>query len=81
MALPRLRLYEEPQEDLATAFRPSLPMRQNVTVTLGEVLPLLADAVQSDRTWLQDFEDDPLTISSDLHEMLLAYQHFRRPSA
>ena len=52
-----------------------------VTVSLGDVLPLLADAVRSDRTWLQDFDNDQITISADLHEVILAYQHFRRPSA
>jgi len=46
-----------------------------------EVMPLLADAVQSERTWLRDFEDDEATISMDLYEVLLAYQHYRRPSA
>jgi hypothetical protein len=46
-----------------------------------EVLPLLADAVQSERTWLRDFAEDEVTISTDLYEVLLAYQHYRRPSA
>jgi hypothetical protein len=50
-------------------------------VPLGEILPLLADAVRSQRTWLADFEDDAVTISTDLYEVILAYQHFRRPSA
>ena len=52
-----------------------------VTVSLGEVLPLLADAVASQRTWLGDFEDDDITISADLYEVLLAYQYFRSPAA
>ncbi|OHB86687.1 MAG: hypothetical protein A2V98_11030 [Planctomycetes bacterium RBG_16_64_12] len=55
--------------------------RQTVTVTVAEVAPLLADAVQSERTWLRDFEDDEITISTDLYEIILAYQHYRRPSA
>jgi hypothetical protein len=50
-------------------------------VSVGEVLPLLADAVGSQRTWLKDFDDDEITISTDLYEVLLAYQHYRRPSA
>jgi hypothetical protein len=52
-----------------------------VTVPLGEIFPLLADAVRSERTWLRDFSDDEITISSDLYEVILAYQHYRRPSA
>ena len=48
---------------------------------LGEVLPLLLDAARSQRAWVDDFADDNISISSDLYEVLLAYQHFRRPSA
>jgi hypothetical protein len=55
--------------------------RQTVTVPLGEIVGLLADAVQSKRTWLGDFQDDEVTISVDLYEVILAYQHYRRPSA
>ena len=40
-----------------------------------------ADAIASRRTWLQDFENDEITISADLYEVLLAYRYFRRPSA
>ena len=77
-----LRLYYGPQDDPAgtSVSEPGSP-QQSVTVPLPEVLPLLADAVQSDRTWLRDFEDDEITISMDLYEVLLAYQHYRRPSA
>jgi len=46
-----------------------------------EVMPLLTDALQSQRTWLRDFADDEVKISMDLYEVLLAYQHYRRPSA
>jgi hypothetical protein len=54
---------------------------RGVQVTLGDILPLLADAVASNRTWLTDFADDEVTISSDLHDVLQAYRHFRRPGA
>lgn len=52
-----------------------------VTVSVGEALPLIADAIASERTWLKDFEADDITISRDLYEVLSAYQYFRRPSA
>jgi hypothetical protein len=45
------------------------------------VLPLLADAVNSRRTWLMDFSNDEITISADLYEVILAYQHHLRPGA
>jgi hypothetical protein len=77
-----LRIYHGPQEESesiqATRARDN---RETVTVPLVEILPLLADAVQSERTWLRDFEDDEISISMDLYEVILAYQHYRRPSA
>ena len=81
MALPRLRVYNGPNENAGSSLAYTLPMRQTVDVTLGEVLPILADALQNRRMWLEDFETDEITISADLHEVLLAYQNFRRPSA
>lgn len=76
------RVYYGPEDDSAAAGVSEVrPSRRSVTVPLGEVLPLLADAVRSNRTWLDDFADDELTISTDLYEVLLAYQYYRRPSA
>ena len=81
MARTHLRVYYGPQAE-ATASAPSSTHQHDVvTVPLGEILPLLADAVRSERTWLRDFEDDEITISNDLYEVILAYQHYRRPSA
>jgi hypothetical protein len=62
-----------------------MPRRQvavpQVNVSVGEVLPLLAHAVASERTWLKDFADDEISISADLYEVLMAYQYYQRPSA
>ena len=81
MPHPRLRVYFGPESgcDVSTLASDE-PAEATVNVPLGEVLPLLADAVQSRRTWVKDFEDESITISEDLYEVLLAYQHFR-PSA
>jgi hypothetical protein len=77
-----LRIYYGPQEECRDVqVSETRQARRNVTVPLSEILPLLADAVQSDRTWLRDFRDDEVTISMDLYEVILAYQHYRRPSA
>jgi hypothetical protein len=80
MASTNLRIYRGPIEE-TSAPRSTNPARETVTVNLGEVLPLLADAVASRRTWLSDFEDDEITISADLYEVLLAYQYYRHPAA
>jgi hypothetical protein len=80
MAIRSLRVYSEPEVEAVS--RATIPMRDTgVRVSLGEVLPLLADAVASDRTWLKDFADDEITVSSDLYDVLQAYRHFRRPGA
>ncbi|MBX7165059.1 MAG: hypothetical protein K1X74_01800 [Pirellulales bacterium] len=76
MARCHLRIFQSPDTDFATR-----DSQNRVNVPLGEVLPLLVDAVQSKRTWLRDFEHDEVSISSDLYELILAYQHCRRPVA
>ncbi len=82
MSPNHLRVYYGPQEEPATlSVTETEAARETVTVPLMDVLPLLSDAVQSERTWLRDFADDEVTISTDLYEVLLAYQHYRRPSA
>lgn len=79
IARSRLRVYYGPENNVATS--DAAAADHSVTVTLGEILPHLAEAVRSQRTWLNDFQDDKVTISTDLYEIILAYQHFRRPSA
>ncbi len=75
-----LRIYHGPIGDTSTLEEANRP-RETVSVPLMEVLPLLVDAVRSERTWLRDFNDDEVTISMDLYEVILAYQHYCRPSA
>ena len=81
MAMRRLRVYTGPERDDAVGLVPAVERDSGVRVTLGSVLPLLADAVENNRTWLGDFADEKIAISSDLHEVLQAYRHFRRPGA
>lgn len=83
MGRPHLRVYYGPEGSAGLA-SDTLEHRNEpamVTVTAGEIFPLLADAVRSQRTWLHDFADDEIKISADLYEVILAYQHCRRPSA
>jgi len=82
MAMRRLRVYTGPEtEQQNSASLLDQPADNSVRITLGDVLPLLADAFVSNRTWLNDFKDDEISISSDLHDVLQAYRHFRRPGA
>jgi hypothetical protein len=81
MVRRNLRVYYGPESEDTVAVADARVEQKTVTVPLGEIFPLLADAVQSQRTWLRDFEDDGVTVSMDLYEVILAYQHYRRPSA
>lgn len=81
MSLRKLRVYNGPEVTNSSVSTLHDFNRDKVRVTLGEVLPILADAVASDRTWLSDFADDEISISSDLYDVLQAYRHFRRPGA
>ncbi len=80
---PRLRIYFGPDD--CTPVQPEsqkpAPVKETVTLSLGEIFPLLADAVRSERTWLRDFADDEINISADLYEVILAYRHHLRPGA
>lgn len=79
MGVPQLRVYYGPGDQPAEAV--SSGDQPTVTVPLTDILPLLAEAFYSRRAWLADFADDAVTISTDLYEILLAYEHYRRPSA
>lgn len=50
------------------------PPVAGMTVTLREISSILAEAVNSRRTWVQDFADDPIQIPNDLYEVLVAYR-------
>lgn len=79
MARCHLRIFHADENFAPAAKTGSKPA--TVTLEMHEILPLLADAVNNNRTWLQDFDNDDITISADLYEVILAYQHCRRPVA
>jgi hypothetical protein len=85
MAIRRFKVYSGPEltggEAGPIGLFQAAAEPDTVKVALGEILPLLADAVASNRTWLGDFEQDEVTLSSDLYDVLQAYRHFRRPGA
>ena len=81
MVHPQLRIYFGPDMDAQAEGSLHEQTPQTVTVPLREVFGWLLDALRSGRTWLNDYEDDEVTISADLYEVILAYQHYRRPSA
>lgn len=61
---------------LGDDFEPADP-GTDMMVTLGDILDILQEAVDTRRNWLRDFTDEPIRISSDLHEVLATYRHVR----
>lgn len=54
---------------------------KSVSISLGQMVPLLIDAAEKNRLWLNDFADENVEIDSDLYEILLAYGRMRRREA
>lgn len=78
----RLRIYLGPEENPSPAEN-QLPEEslRTVNVPFGEIVSVLAEALCEQRQWICDFAEDPVAISEDLYEVLLAYQRLRRPTA
>ena len=74
MAANHLRLVSD-QDYLDSSAKRESP---RVAVSMQQVLPLLVDAVRSNRFWLNDFSEETVEISSDLYQVLLAYKEMRR---
>lgn len=69
----RLRLFTGEDEGTAVA-------EPGVTVKLSEIREILSEAVRSNSSWLNDFDDDDVQVSADLYEVLSTYWNLR-PSA
>jgi hypothetical protein len=79
MARSQLRVYYGPETNAPTTAG-SKVNHSTATLQLSDVLPMLVDAARHQRAWLADFMEDEITISTDLYEVILAYQHYRRPA-
>jgi hypothetical protein len=70
-----LRVFPAPDDvELCDDTEPSIRIR------LGDLIPLVAMAQRQHFIWLQDFLDDEVSISNDLHDVLLAFRSCK-PSA
>ena len=47
---------------------------KSVSIPLSTIVPLLIEASENDRAWLNDFADDTVEVNSDLYEILMACQ-------
>lgn len=48
-----------------------------VSIRLGELYPVLAQALRSNYAWLRDFEDDEVRVSSDFYQVVRAFAGVR----
>ncbi len=80
----RLKIYFGPNERLEVNDSSPRPTHiqeqtgQTIVVKLAEILDPLTHAIDSNRAWLKDFRDDEVTISKDLHDVLIAYRDIKR---
>lgn len=81
MGSSRLRVYHGPSSESLDAHPTDGEPRHTVELRWGDILPILADAIRYRRSWLRDFDEDRVIISSDLYEVLMAYREYRRPHA
>lgn len=79
---PNLRLVCGPNDMSGEANHGNVsPSSSLLPVAVRDLVPLLVDAFQTDRTWLKDFGREHIHVSADLYEILLAYQQYRRYDA
>jgi len=82
MSLDRFHVFHGPNEPTHGGTESPITHQsfapETTTVRFGELLPVLFEAYQSNRAWVQDFADDEVTLSADLFEVISAYQHFRK---
>ena len=72
----RLRLYSPPTDEVQEQ-RPT----PDITVRLGDLLPLVAMAQRMNFIWLKDFLDDEVIVSHDLYDVMQAFRSSKPTSA
>jgi len=68
--------------DTTTSLQAEQPAAEPCTVTVkaSEALPMLLDAMLSHRVWLEDFEEDEITLPADMFDVLLAHRQLQQPA-
>lgn len=67
---PYLRLFTGDDDDFVIE-----PPTQSIS--LGELLEVLEDAMKTGRTWLTDFRADEIHIPEDLYDVIHHYKSYR----
>ena len=76
MATCRLRLFPQTEEDAPRA----VEQDATVLVRLGDLYPVLRQALRANYAWLRDFQDDEIRVTQDFYDVVRAFSGLR-PSA
>lgn len=61
--------------------KPGFAAKQNhsstVAVRLQDILPVMAKAFEENVAWIGDFEDDTISVSKDLYDVIAAAKQFQ----
>ncbi len=76
MATCHLRLFPNTEEETPQ----NREQEATVSVRLGELYPVLRQALRANYLWLRDFQDDEIRVTPDLYDVVRAFSGVR-PSA
>ncbi|TWU07706.1 hypothetical protein [Stieleria varia] len=76
---PQLSLFrgDDPRQERELDRITGIAEKRTRTMPLRILVPLLMDAHEKNRFWLEDFAEDVVHVDADLHEILIAYQKIR----
>ncbi len=49
-----------------------------VTVRAGDLIDVLRASLKDRLQWVEDFRDDPMTVTQDFYDLIVAFQRMRR---
>ena len=76
MATCNLRLFPRTEEEAPK----TLEQEATVSVRLGDLYPVLRQALRANYAWLRDFKDDEIRVTQDFYDVVRAFAGLR-PSA
>lgn len=74
----KLRIYYGPEDTRGVALTSVEGAAGKVEVQLEDLLETVGDAVRKHRTWVKDFRQEKVAVSTDLYEVIAAYQQLKR---
>lgn len=76
----QLRVYYGPEDSRSVAMTQVSDSARTVDVPLRDILDTLGEAARKQRAWVEDFQDEKVTISADLYEIIAACRQMKHPA-